>query len=149
MRPTPNALSTILCRSQSVPSRLRPMATGTGDAAVAGSVVTSSSASAAHDRCGTSLMEALLLGAGGVLIEAMEWEPGLGEPPVIRARGGGRECNSCGKSLRDCDSRRQVKTRCVQRFHGAKCNRSAIGFVTLHGVSRDVSTPVSSGSRRG
>src|SRR5215471_11275117 len=89
MRPTPNALSTIRCRSQSVPSRLRPMVTGTGDAAVAGSVVTSSSASAAHDRCGTSLMEALLLGAGEVLIEAMEWEPGLGEAAGHSRKGEG------------------------------------------------------------
>src|SRR5689334_675448 len=89
MRPGPKALSTTRWRSQSTPSRLRPMVTDTGDAAVAGSEVTSSSASAAHARCGTSLMEALLRGGRRILIDSVERGPGLGEPPGIRAKAGG------------------------------------------------------------
>jgi len=79
-------------------------------------------------------MEALLLGAGGVLIETMEWEPGLGEPPVIRARGGGRECKqprekSAGlrfaaaseNALCSAFSRRETQSQRDRLRHAARC----------------------------
>src|SRR6516225_2203619 len=104
MRPGPKALSTTRWRSQSTPSRLRPMVTVTGDEAAAGSAV-SSSASAAHSRYGMSLMEALMRGGGGSVGRGIA---GAREA-AGHSRKGGDANGTQQESLRDCDSLQQAK----------------------------------------
>src|SRR6185503_14175060 len=93
------------------------MVTGTGETAAAGSEVTSSSASAAHARVGTSLIEALLRGGRRYVVGVERW-PGICGPPGARAKGGDANGNN-GRSLRDCISPRQAKTRANSVFTSA------------------------------